>query len=95
MMQEMAGAFGITAAKAGEAEMMAKKDHKLKKDKFKLFTLHWSPKVMAEMNDMQYKLVKIQGDFVWHHHDETDEIFLVIEGQMEIEFRDDKVELKA
>ncbi|MBD3859865.1 cupin domain-containing protein [Bacillus sp. 28A-2] len=47
------------------------------------------------MNDVQFKLVKIQGEFVWHQHDDTDEVFLVIAGQMGIEFRDGKVELHA
>ncbi|MCC9088945.1 cupin domain-containing protein [Bacillus sp. A015] len=65
------------------------------KDKLTTFTEHWSPKVIAEMNDVQFKLVKIQGEFVWHQHDDTDEVFLVIDGQMGIEFRDGKVELHA
>ena len=55
------------------------------------FSEHWSPKVIAEMNDYQFKLVKIKGDFVWHDHKDTDEVFMVISGEMEIEFRDDKV----
>lgn len=55
----------------------------------------WSPKVIAEMNDYQFKTVKVQGDFVWHKHEETDEVFIVLEGELAIEFRDGKVELKA
>jgi len=63
------------------------------KDKFSKFTDHWSPKVIAEMNDYQFKLVKIEGDFVWHHHADTDEVFIVIEGDMKIDFRDGYVKL--
>ena len=61
--------------------------------KFDKFSDHWSPKVIAEMNDYQFKLVKIQGDFVWHNHDDTDETFIVIEGEMKIEFENETVEL--
>ena len=50
------------------------------KQKLSIFSEHWSPKVISELNDYQIKLVKIQGDFVWHNHSETDELFLVIEG---------------
>ena len=57
------------------------------------FSDHWSPKVVAEMNDYQFKLVKIQGDFVWHNHADTDEVFIVLEGSMRIEFEDGDVEL--
>ena len=63
------------------------------KEKLSKFSDHWSPKIIAEMNDYQFKLVKIQGDFVWHHHDDTDEVFIVIEGTMKIEFEDETVEL--
>ena len=63
------------------------------KEKFSKFSDHWSPKVIAEMNDYQFKLVKIQGDFVWHNHDDTDETFIVIEGEMKIEFENETVEL--
>lgn len=62
-------------------------------EKFSKFAEQWSPKVIAEMNDYQFKLVKIQGDFVWHDHKETDEVFIVIEGEMSIEFRDGEVKL--
>lgn len=63
------------------------------KEKFSKFSDHWSPKVIAEMNDYQFKLVKIQGDFVWHNHEDTDETFIVIEGEMKIEFENEIVEL--
>lgn len=62
-------------------------------EKLTKFQEHWSPKVIAEMNDYQFKLVKVQGDFVWHKHDDTDEVFIVIEGQLIIEFRDGEVRL--
>ena len=63
------------------------------KSKFKEFADQWSPKVIEEMNDYQFKLVKIENDFTWHKHDDTDETFLVIEGKMGIEFEDQTVEL--
>mgnify|MGYP005695606775 FL=1 len=64
-------------------------------EKFKLFSDHWSPKVIAEMNDYQFKLVKIEGEFVWHDHGHTDEVFIVIEGSMKIEFEDRTITLNA
>jgi len=63
--------------------------------KLGLISEHWQPRVVAEMNDYQFKLVKIQGEFVWHSHAETDEVFMVIEGALRLEFRDGKVELRA
>ncbi len=63
------------------------------KKKFLKFNDHWSPKVVAEMNDYQFKLVKIQGEFVWHDHKDTDETFVVIEGEMAIETREGTVSL--
>ena len=65
------------------------------KEKFNLFSEHWSPKIIAQMNDYHFKVVKFQGDFVWHSHPETDEVFITLEGEMIIEFRDGKVKLKA
>ena len=64
------------------------------RDKLSKFSDQWTPKVIAEMNDYQFKLVKIEGDFVWHEHDDTDEAFIVIEGSMRIEFEDGSVELE-
>ena len=64
-------------------------------DKFSLFSEQWSPKIIAEMNDYHFKLAKIQGDFVWHTHHDTDEVFLVIDGRMDIEFQDGSVALQA
>ena len=62
-------------------------------NKFTKFSEHWSPRVIAEMNDYQFKLVKIEGDFTWHDHKDTDEVFMVLSGEMEIEFRDGKVKI--
>ena len=63
------------------------------KEKLAKITDHWSPRVIAELNDYQFKLAKIQGDFIWHSHPETDEAFIVLEGSLVIEFRDGRVEL--
>jgi mannose-6-phosphate isomerase-like protein (cupin superfamily) len=60
-------------------------------EKFGLFTERWQPKVIAEMNDYQFKVVKLQGDFIWHDHKDTDETFIVIEGKLRIDFRDGAV----
>ena len=63
--------------------------------KFDLFPEPWQPKVVAEMNDYQFKIVRIEGDFVWHSHADTDETFLVLEGRLRIDFRDGAVTLEA
>lgn len=65
------------------------------KNKLTKFDEHWSPRVVAEMNNYQFKLAKVQGEFVWHNHPETDEVFVVIEGELDIEFRDGKVTLES
>jgi len=65
------------------------------REKLGKFEEHWSPRVVAEMNDYQFKVVKLKGEFVWHQHEDTDEAFLVIEGEMEIGFRDRTVTLGA
>ena len=62
-------------------------------DKLSLFDEHWSPKIIAQMNDYHFKLVKIHGEFIWHSHPETDEVFIVLKGDMRIEFRDFHTEL--
>ena len=61
--------------------------------KYKKITEYWSPKVVAEMNDYQFKLAKIKNDFIWHSHEDTDETFIVMEGKIYIEFEDETVEL--
>ena len=63
------------------------------KKKLSKFNEHWSPHIIAEMNDYQFKIAKIKGEFIWHDHKDTDETFIVIEGKMCIKFRDGKVEL--
>src|SRR5277367_5661280 len=65
------------------------------RQKFGLFDAHWQPKVVAEMNDYQFKVVKLQGDFVWQDHKDTDETFIVIEGVLRIDFRDGTVQVAA
>ena len=62
-------------------------------DKFAKFSEHWTPKVIAEMNDYQFKLAKVKGEFVWHNHSDTDEVFIVIEGCLKIELAEETVEL--
>ena len=64
-------------------------------DKLALFDTQWSPRVIAEMNEIQFKLVKLEGAFVWHEHADTDEVFMVLAGEMAIEFRDGRVALSA
>jgi mannose-6-phosphate isomerase-like protein (cupin superfamily) len=63
--------------------------------KFGLFDERWRPKVIAEMNDYQFKIVKLKGDFVWHDHKQTDETFIVIDGTLRIDFRDGAVHVSA
>ncbi len=65
------------------------------KNKLALFNDQWSPRVIAEMNEIQFKVVKLEGEFVWHSHGDTDEVFMVLEGTMAIEFRDGRVNLSA
>lgn len=62
-------------------------------DKLTRFSEHWSPKIIAQMNDYHFKVAKVQGEFVWHDHPETDEMFMVLRGQLEIQFRDGNVRL--
>ena len=63
--------------------------------KLGLFSEHWQPKVIAELNDYQFKIVKLEGDFVWHDHADTDEAFIVLEGTLRIDFRDGAVTIGA
>ena len=57
-------------------------------DKFELFSEHWNPKIVGELNGQHVKLVKFKGPFVWHHHDMEDELFYVVKGCFDMEFRD-------
>ena len=61
--------------------------------KFGMLDEQWSPRVIAEMNNYQFKIVKLQGDFIWHDHADTDEAFIVLDGSLRIDFRDGQVEL--
>jgi len=63
-------------------------------DKLSLFTDHWNPRIVGELNDQHVKLAKLKGEFIWHKHDNEDELFLVLDGVLTLEFRDKKVELK-
>ncbi len=62
--------------------------------KFALLADYWSPKIVGEVNDFHVKLVKVKGEFVWHHHDGDDELFLVVKGKLRIRLRDGDVELQ-
>jgi mannose-6-phosphate isomerase-like protein (cupin superfamily) len=64
-------------------------------NKFSLFHEQWQPKVIAEMNDYQFKVVRLEGDFIWHDHNNTDETFIVLEGVLRIDFRDGAVNVSA
>ena len=65
------------------------------KEKLALFSEYFSPKIIAQMNDYHFKLVKCRGDFVWHSHTDTDEVFIILEGELAIDFRDGRIDLKA
>lgn len=62
-------------------------------EKLALFNTHWDPKIVGELNGQQVKLVKFKGEFVWHKHDNEDELFYVLEGTFNMEFRDKTVEI--
>lgn len=62
-------------------------------EKFGLFHDHWNPRIVGEVNEAYVKLVKVQGEFVWHQHEEEDELFLVVQGQLRIRLRDGELEL--
>jgi mannose-6-phosphate isomerase-like protein (cupin superfamily) len=63
-------------------------------EKLTKFSEHWSPKIIAQMNDYHFKVAKVEGEFVWHEHPETDEVFLVLRGELEIQFREGAVLLR-
>ena len=63
-------------------------------EKLSLIAEHWQPRVVAEMNDYQFKVVRIEGDFVWHSHADTDETFIVLDGTLRIDFRDGDVTVR-
>ena len=61
------------------------------REKLSRFSEYWQPKIIAQMNDYHFKIARLHGEFVWHDHPETDEVFLVLHGQLEIQFRDGSV----
>ena len=63
--------------------------------KFSMFNDYWSPKIVGEINDSYVKLVKFKGEFVWHHHETEDELFLVVKGSLLIKLRDQDIFLEA
>ena len=63
------------------------------KQKFSLFSKHWSPKIVGELNGQHVKLAKLKGDFVWHKHEREDELFFVVKGSFKMEYRDRTVEV--
>jgi len=63
-------------------------------EKFSMFNEHWTPKVVGELNGQHVKLVKMNGEFIWHKHDAEDELFFVVKGNFRMEFRDKTIELK-
>ena len=65
------------------------------REKLTRFSELWSPKIIAQMNDYHFKLVKVQGEFIWHSHPETDEVFIVLEGELTIAFRDGEARLRS
>jgi mannose-6-phosphate isomerase-like protein (cupin superfamily) len=64
------------------------------REKFELLTDRWQPRVVAELNDYQFKIVRVEGDFVWHDHPDTDEAFLVLEGELRIDLPDGAVRVR-
>ncbi|HEX9988494.1 MAG TPA: cupin domain-containing protein [Chloroflexia bacterium] len=64
------------------------------KEKFNLFQDYWSPKIVGELNDTHVKIVKVKGEFTWHHHDSEDELFLVVKGRLVIKLRDRDITLE-
>ncbi len=62
--------------------------------KFASFSDHWAPRIIARYNDHEVRLVKVEGEFIWHQHDDTDELFLVLDGELDMEFRDRTVTLQ-
>jgi mannose-6-phosphate isomerase-like protein (cupin superfamily) len=64
-------------------------------EKFVSFSDHWAPRIVARYNDNEVRLVKVEGEFIWHKHDETDELFLILDGTLDMELRDRTVTLEA
>ena len=63
-------------------------------EKLGSFSDYWAPRIVARYNDHEVRLVKVEGEFIWHQHDDTDELFLILEGELDMEFRDQTVTLQ-
>jgi mannose-6-phosphate isomerase-like protein (cupin superfamily) len=87
----MTGRLRAVTSQAGAAAMLEKVNIR---EKFDLFREAWSPKLVAEVNDTDVKLVRLEGEFIWHQHPEEDELFLVLDGRLRLEFRDREVWLE-
>ena len=64
-------------------------------EKLESFTDHWAPRIVARYNDHEVRLVKVEGEFIWHQHADTDELFLILDGELDMEFRDRTVTLQS
>jgi mannose-6-phosphate isomerase-like protein (cupin superfamily) len=64
-------------------------------EKFALFADHWRPRLVGELNGQQVKLARLKGEFIWHHHDDADELFLVVQGALRIQLPDGEVQIRA
>ena len=62
-------------------------------EKCDLFTEHWSPRIIAQLNDYHLKVVRVKGDFIWHKHHDTDEVFIVLEGHLRMDYEDEQIPL--
>lgn len=82
-MRETAGTIDMTGTSVHKAIKLS--------DKFAAFSAHWSPQIIARYNDNEVRLVKTLGEWVWHKHDETDELFLILKGEFDMDFRDGTV----
>jgi len=78
--------------------LLYKMEMQLKKvnltEKFSLFNNHWEPKIVGELNEQYVKIAKLKGEFVWHHHENEDELFMVVKGSLIIKLRDADIKLK-
>jgi mannose-6-phosphate isomerase-like protein (cupin superfamily) len=94
IVQDRGGGTGRKASASNDVEgcMPTRSDRAVNfADKLARIAEPWQPRVIAELNDYQFKIVRIEGDFVWHDHKETDEAFIVLEGELRIDFRDGAV----
>jgi mannose-6-phosphate isomerase-like protein (cupin superfamily) len=82
-----------------QSGMISRERQKMKKinlrEKLSLFTEHWTPKIIGELNGQYVKLAKLKGDFIWHKHDDEDELFMILKGSLVMELRDERIVLNA